>query len=147
MPRVESSASIEKKLEALERQKKALAEREAQLKAQAADARNRAKARERKQRNHALIVLGGLCESYVFHGDWTTADPKAFEAYLKKYGKMAPAQRCCTEARPAADANAAIRAYEKEKAETAKEERARTKKLAEKALADAKPPIWAGETR
>lgn len=144
MGRTESLSAIEKKLAKLENQEAELAKRKAQLNAQAADARNRAKARERKQRTHMLIVLGGLVESHILHGDWTKADVAEFEAYLMKYGKMGPAQRCCrAEERTAAEANADVRAWEKEKAEQAKAERARTKKLAEKALADAEKPVWA----
>ena len=112
MARIESLSSIERKLEKLDDQEARLAKRKAQLKAQAAAARNRAKARERKQRNHALWVMGGLVEYHFLDGDWASVDLTELDGKLAEAGESLGAACRSGASRTADEANAYVRNWE-----------------------------------
>ena len=105
-----------------------LKERERQLRAQKQALRQRESAKERKQRNHALMVYGAMVEQHLGRGDWTRLDPQAVSAYLARFGKSAPARECAGEPRPAAEANEAVRAWEKAGREARKADAAAVKR-------------------
>lgn len=44
------------------------------------------RAQKRKNRDHALMVIGGLVLSYGYGGDWTCVDWDKLSGYLQKYG-------------------------------------------------------------
>lgn len=67
------------RLEKLELQR---AQIEARIKAE----KQKASAAERKARNHALMVIGGLVVSHAAEGDWKRIDMNALAAWLDKYG-------------------------------------------------------------
>ena len=67
------------KLEKLELQK---AQLEARIKAE----KQKAGTAERKARNHALMVIGGLVVSHAAGCDWKLIDMNALAAWLDKYG-------------------------------------------------------------
>lgn len=105
-----------------------LKERERQLRAQKQALRQRESAKERKQRNHALMVYGAMVEQHLGRGDWTRLDPQAVSAYLARFGKSAPARECAGEPRPAAEANEAVRAWERAGREARKADAAAVKR-------------------
>lgn len=105
-----------------------LKERERQLRAQKQALRQREGAKERKQRNHALMVYGAMVERHIGGGDWTRLDPQAVSAYLARFGKSAPARECAGEPRPAAEANEAVRAWERTGREARKTDAAAAKR-------------------
>ena len=109
-----------------------LKERERQLRAQKQALRQRESAKERKQRNHALMVYGAMVEQHLGRGDWTRLDPQAVSAYLARFGKSAPARECAGEPRPAAEANEAVRAWEKAGREAKKADAELVKKALER---------------
>ena len=99
--------------EEIDAQIERLKERERQLRAQKQALKQRQSAQERKQRNHALMVYGAMIEQHLGRGDWTRLDPQAVSAYLARFGRSAPARECAGEPRTAAEANEAVRAWEK----------------------------------
>lgn len=99
--------------EEIDAQIERLKERERQLRAQKQALKQRQSAQERKQRNHALMVYGAMIEQHLGRGDWTRLDPQAVSAYLARFGKTAPARECAGDPRTAAEANEAVRAWEK----------------------------------
>lgn len=109
-----------------------LKERERQLRAQKQALKQRQNAQERKQRNHALMVYGAMVEQHLGRGDWTRLDPQAVSAYLARFGKSAPARECAGEPRPAAEANEAVRAWEKAGREAKKADAAAVRKALER---------------
>lgn len=102
-----------------------LKERERQLRAQKQALRQRESA---KERNHALMVYGAMVEQHLGRGDWTRLDPQAVSAYLARFGKSAPARECAGEPRPAAEANEAVRAWERAGREARKADAAAAKR-------------------
>lgn len=66
----ERIADIDKKIEQMKAQKRAL--------------QNRAKAQERKERNHRLIQIGVMVESYA---DCTIDNLDSFKVFLEQYGR------------------------------------------------------------
>lgn len=117
--------------EEIDAQIERLKERERQLRAQKQALKQRQSAQERKQRNHALMVYGAMIEQHLGRGDWTRLDPQAVSAYLARFGKSAPARECAGEPRPAAEANEAVRAWEKAGREARKADAAAVKKALE----------------
>lgn len=105
-----------------------LKERERQLRAQKQALRQRESAKERKRRNHALMVYGAMVEQHLGRGDWTRLDPQAVSAYLARFGKSAPARECAGEPRTAAEANEAVRAWERAGREARKADAAAVKR-------------------
>lgn len=76
------------------------------------------RAAERKARNHALMVLGGLVE-HASGGDWREIDYARLDALLHKSSESL--RKTATEqGRGTKDATAALRAYEAKKREIAK---------------------------
>jgi hypothetical protein len=117
--------------EEIDAQIERLKERERQLKAQKQALKKRQSAQERKQRNHALMVYGAMVEQHLGRGNWTRLDPQAVSAYLARFGKSAPARECAGEPRPAAEANEAVRAWEKAGREARKADAAAVEKALE----------------
>lgn len=118
--------------EEIDAQIERLKERERQLRAQKQALRQRRNAQERKQRNHALMVYGAMVEQHLGRGDWTRLDPQAVSAYLARFGKSAPARECAGEPRSAAEANEAVRAWEKAGRDARKADAAAVKKALER---------------
>ncbi len=116
-----------KNIESLERQIEQLKLKEKQLKAQKQTLINREKAKERKMRNHALIVLGGFVEN-ACGGNWKAINYRKLDKMLQKYAgnyhKTATYQD-----RSAKEATEALREYESEKRKKAKAAKADTKRL------------------
>lgn len=82
-------------LEELQRRKK-------QIEAQISDKKRALAREERKARNHALMVAGGLVMQHAPGGDWKRVDWDVLAAWLDRYGyKVAD---CETETLPTADA-------------------------------------------
>lgn len=121
-----------KNIESLERQLEQLKQKEKQLKAQKQALIARNKAKERKQRNHALIVLGGFVES-ACGGDWKSIDYKKLDKMLHKYSENY-LKVATEEGRTADEATEALRTYEHEKRDMAAAEREETKKLQHRVL-------------
>ena len=68
-------------------------------------------AEERKARNHALMVAGGLLMQHAPGGDWKRVDWDALAEWIGRYGyKVA---ECEAEALPTADAAKRLRAWER----------------------------------
>lgn len=118
--------------EEIDAQIERLKERERQLRAQKQALRQRRNAQERKQRNHALMVYGAMVEQHLGRGDWTRLDPQAVSAYLARFGKSAPARECAGEPRSAAEANEAVRTWEKAGRDARKADAAAVKKALER---------------
>lgn len=114
--------------EEIDAQIERLKERERQLRAQKQALRQRESAKERKQRNHALMVYGAMVEQHLGRGDWTRLDPQAVSAYLARFGKSAPARECAGEPRTATEANEAVRAWERAGREARKADAAAVKR-------------------
>lgn len=105
MGRVKTMAQLEAEQEKLAEAQKQLAE---QLKKRRAmDA-----AAQRKQRNHALVVIGALVEQHFLGGDWTTLDPNRLARYLHQYS-AAGTQACQGEKLDPDEANRRIRDWER----------------------------------
>ena len=111
-----TAAEIDREIEKLKARKQKLLARE--------------RDRERKQRNHALIVFGSMVET-ACGGDWRRIDPQALSAYLAKWSNAIQREALCAE-RSAEDATADIRAWERMSREEARKDR----KMVEEALAD-----------
>lgn len=67
-------------------------------------------AEERKARNHALMVAGGLVVSHAPRGDWKRIDWDALAAWLDRYGYKI--KECEAEELPTNDATKRLRAWE-----------------------------------
>lgn len=68
-------------------------------------------AEERKARNHALMVAGGLLMQHAPGGDWKRVDWDALAEWIGRYGyKVA---ECEAEELPTADAAKRLRAWER----------------------------------
>lgn len=90
-------------LEELERRQKQIAE-------QIRNKKRALAAQERKARNHALIVAGGLVMQYAPGGDWKRVDWDRLAAWLNRYGyKVA---ECEAEALPTDEAYKRLREWE-----------------------------------
>ncbi len=121
-----------KNIETLDRQLEQLKEKEKQLKAQKQSLIAREKQKERKARNHALIVMGGFVES-ACGGDWRTIDFEKLDEMLHKYSGNY--RKVSTEkTRTAKEANEALRAYEQEKRNRTEALKKETKELTQKVL-------------
>lgn len=82
-----------------------------QIEAQISDKKRALAREERKARNHALMVAGGLVLSHAPGGDWKRVDWDALAAWLDGYGyKVA---ECEAEALPTADAARRLRTWER----------------------------------
>lgn len=108
-----------------------LKERERQLRAQKQALKQRESAAARKQRNHALMVYGAMVEQHLGRGDWTRLDPQAVSAYLARFGRSAPARECAGDPRTAAEADEAVRTWERAGREARKADAAAVKKALE----------------
>lgn len=96
-------------LEELERRQKQIAE-------QIRNKKRALAARERKARNHALMVAGGLVMQYAPGGDWKRVDWDRLAAWLNRYGyKVA---ECEAEALPTDEAYKRLREWEHPKPKT-----------------------------
>lgn len=140
MARTESLSSIAKKLDKLHSQKVELAKREARLKEQAAAARNRAKARERKQRNHALWVMGGLVEYHFLGGDWASVDLDELDGKLAEAGESLGAACRVDGERAADEANAYVRNWESVRAAAKRAQAKAAKAALQEPLSDSGNP-------
>lgn len=90
-------------LEELERRQKQIAE-------QIRNKKRALAAQERKARNHALMVAGGLVMQYAPDGDWKRVDWDRLAAWLHTYGyKVA---QCEAEALPTDEAYKRLREWE-----------------------------------
>lgn len=70
-------------------------------------------AEERKARNHALMVAGGLLMQHAPGGDWKRVDWERLAEWIGRYGyKIA---ECEAEELPTADAAKRLRAWERKK--------------------------------
>lgn len=91
-------------LEELQRRKK-------QIEAQISDKKRALAREERKARNHALMVAGGLIVSHAPGGDWKRIDWDRLAAWIDRYGyKIA---ECEAEVLPTADATKRLRGWER----------------------------------
>lgn len=99
-------------LEELERKQK-------QIQAQIQKKKRALAAEERKARNHALMVAGGLVVSHAPEGDWKRIDWDALAAWLDKYGYKVRA--CEADGLPTREAAARLREWERRGRETAQE--------------------------
>lgn len=68
-------------------------------------------AEERKARNHALVVAGGLLMQYAPGGDWKRVDWNRLAEWINRYGYKIT--ECEAEELPTADAAKRLRAWEK----------------------------------
>ena len=68
-------------------------------------------AEERKARNHALMVIGGLVVQHAPDGDWKQIDMDALAAWIDRYGYKIT--ECKAEGLPTADAAKRMRAWER----------------------------------
>lgn len=82
------------------------------------------RAAERKARNHALMVFGGLVE-HATGGDWREIDYARLDALLHKSAESLR-QTATEQGRGTKDATAALRAYEARKRELAKAKKEET---------------------
>lgn len=89
-----------------------LERRREQLQNQIRDKKRAMAADERKARNHALMVMGGLVERRLPDSDWKRADWNALESVLS-YNADVFAQ-CGADALPTKEAAARLREWEKE---------------------------------
>lgn len=104
----------------------------AKLKARKQRILQRQRQRERKQRNHALMVLGAMVES-ACGGDWKAIDYYDMDSYLNRY-KNAMRQACLVEAASAEEANNHVRDFESWKREMARQEREETARIVSEVL-------------
>lgn len=68
-------------------------------------------AQERKARNHALMVAGGLLMQHAPGGDWKRVDWDRLAAWITRYGYKIT--ECEAEELPTADAAKRLRAWER----------------------------------
>ena len=88
-----------------------LQRRKRQIEAQISDKKRALAREERKARNHALMVAGGLVLSHAPGGDWKRVDWDALAAWLDRYGyKVA---ECEAEELATKDAAARLREWER----------------------------------
>ena len=88
-----------------------LQRRKRQIEAQISDKKRALAREERKARNHALMVAGGLLVSQAPGGDWKRIDWDALAAWVNRYGyKVA---ECEAEGLPTKDAAARLREWER----------------------------------
>lgn len=99
MGRVKTSADIDAQIEQLKAKKAALLQKE--------------RASERKKRNHAMMVFGGLVEKYYGDGDWTAIDPAKLEEYMQQFAYAAVKRVKRKEQASADEANEKLRAWER----------------------------------
>lgn len=100
-------------LEELERRQK-------QLAAQIRDKKRALAKEERKARNHALMVAGGLIMQYAPGGDWKRVDWNALAAWLNRYGyKVA---ECEAKELPTKEATERLRNWERAKRDGASDD-------------------------
>ncbi len=92
---------------------RALQERKRQLDARIRDMQNALRREERKARNHALMVAGGLVMSHAPNGDWRQLDWDALAAWLDLYGHKI--SECKADELPTAEAAARLRDWERRK--------------------------------
>lgn len=102
----------------------------ARLKARKQKLVAREKGRERKQRNHALIVFGSMVEA-ACGGDWRAIDPSFLNAYLTKWSNRMKTE-CVFEPLSSDEADAEIRSWEK----AAKEAKKKDREIVEAVLED-----------
>ena len=88
-----------------------LERRQTQIQNQIRDKKRALAADERKARNHALMVIGGLVERRLPNSDWKCADWGALESVLS-YNADVFAQ-CGADALPTKEAAARLRAWER----------------------------------
>lgn len=93
----------------------------------------REKERERKQRNHALMLYGGMLEE-VCGGDWRAIDPDEARAYFTQYAGAIRKRLEKDPGRSSDEANEAVRAFERELREQKAAARAEKAELVAKAL-------------
>jgi hypothetical protein len=99
-------------LEELQRRKK-------QIEAQISDKKRALAREERKARNHALMVAGGLVMQHAPGGDWKRVDWDMLAAWIDRYGyKIA---ECEAEALPTAGAAKRLRDWERKGRESSRE--------------------------
>ena len=90
-------------LEELQRRKK-------QIEAQISDKKRALAREERKARNHALMVAGGLVMQHAPDGDWKRIDWDKLAEWLKRYGYKIT--ECKTEFLPTDKAYKRLREWE-----------------------------------
>lgn len=88
-----------------------LERRQAQLQNQIRDKRRALAADERKARNHALMVIGGLVERRLPDSDWKCADWDALESVLSHNADVFA--QCGADALPTKEAAARLREWER----------------------------------
>lgn len=104
----------------------------ARLKARKQQILQQQRQRERKQRNHALMVLGGMVES-ACGGDWKSINYYDLDEYLHQWSK-AMKRACLDQADTADDANAHVREFESWKRDMARQEREETARIVDEVL-------------
>jgi len=109
----------------------------AQLKARKQKLVAREKDRERKQRNHALIVFGSMVEA-ACGGDWRAIDPSYLNAYLTKWSRTLK-NEVVYEPLSSSEADAEIRAWERAQREAKKEDRKVVEAVLEEIREEAAP--------
>ena len=90
-----------------------LEEREKELRRRIAAAKKAQAESARKERTHALIVMGSMVERCI-PGGWEAVDWDGLDAYLTQYGQ-AVAGRCTGDPLDAKDAAARLREWERER--------------------------------
>lgn len=107
MGRIKTLAEADERLAVLDAERK-------EVKRVKRNIQNRAKAEERKKRNHALMVAGALVVKYAADGEWKALDYSRLEAYLRHWSSTMMKQ--CAAEHPledVAEADARVRAWEK----------------------------------
>lgn len=94
-----------------EEELRALQEKRKQLDARIRDAQNALRREERKARNHALMVAGGLVMSHAPNGDWKRIDWDALAAWIDRSSNEISG--CSADALPTAEAAARLRDWER----------------------------------
>ena len=111
---------IEKKerrtVEDLLKEVERIQEREAQLKERIRKRRVQDKAREKRMRNHAMIVIAGMVMQRI-GGDWKNIDLAALDDYLSKYEWKLKELTLDEPFEDASAANAYVRDFELQKRE------------------------------
>lgn len=100
----------------LEQQKAKLEAKQKQIENRIKDMKRMEGEKDRKARNHAMAVFGGLVESAV--GDWRAVDYDELDRVL--YQNRDLLRSCIVEQRETADATKELRAYEQRKREAGK---------------------------
>lgn len=96
-----------------EEELRALQEKRKQLDARIRDAQNALRREERKARNHALMVAGGLVMSHAPDGDWKRIDWDALAAWIDRSSNEISG--CSADALPTAEAAERLRRWERAK--------------------------------